>query len=89
MSLGVAPIRIEYLIPAASEFTHRCVTTLERIGDEASNTTKHDEAIAAYSAALLLGPSAPNSLLIKWASRMLIHGSAHEASSAAAKVCSQ
>ena len=71
-----------------SEFTHRCVTTLERIGDEASNIKNHDEAVAAYSTALLLSPSSPNNVLIKWASRMLVRGSAHEALSAAAKVCS-
>ena len=56
--------RIEYFIPAISEFTHRCVTTLERIGDEASDIKNHDEAVAVYSTALLLGPSAPNALLI-------------------------
>ena len=77
-----------YLIPAASEFTHRCVTTLERIGDEASNINKHDEAVAAYSTALLLIPPAPNTVLIKWASRMLVRGSAHEVLNAAAKVYS-
>ena len=71
-----------------SEVTHRCVTTLERIGDEASNIEKHDEAVAAYSTALLLGPSDPNNVLIKWARRMLVRGSAHEALSAAVKVCS-
>ena len=71
-----------------SEFTHRCITTLERIGDEASNLKKHDAAVAAYSTALLLGPTTPNTVLMKWASRMLIRGSAHEALSAAAKVCS-
>ena len=62
--------------------------TLERIGDEASNIKKHEEAVAAYSTALLLGPSALNNVLIKWASRMLVRGSAHEALSAAVKVCS-
>jgi hypothetical protein len=72
----------------SSEFTHRCTTKLESIGDEASNNKKHDEAVAAYSTALLLGPSAPDTLLIKWASRMLVRGSAHDALSAAAKVCS-
>jgi phosphate uptake regulator len=78
---------MEYLIPAASEFTHRCVTTLERIGDEALNITKHDEAVADYSTVLLLGPSAPNTVLIKWVSRMLIRDSTNEALSAAVKVC--
>ena len=71
-----------------SEFTHRCVTTLERIRDEASNIKNHDEAVAAYSSALLLDPSAPNTVLIKWASRMLVRVSVYEALSATAKVCS-
>ena len=62
--------------------------TLERIGDEASNIMNHDEAVAAYSTALLLSSSDPNNVLIKWASRMLVRGSAHEALSAAVKVCS-
>ena len=71
-----------------SEFTHRCVTALEGIGDEASNINAHDEAVATYSTALLLGPSSPNTVLIKWARRMLIRGSAHEVLSTAAKACS-
>ena len=62
--------------------------TLERIGDEASNIQNHDEAVVAYSTSLLLGPSDPNNVLIKWASRMLVRGSAHEALSTAVKVCS-
>ena len=61
---------------------------LERIGDEASNIQKHDEAVAAYSTSLLLGPSDPNNVLIKWARRMLVRGSAHDVLSAAVKVCS-
>ena len=61
--------------------------TLEGIGDEASDTKEDDEAVAAYSTALLLGPSDPNAVLSKWASRMLIRGSALEALSDAAKVC--
>ena len=69
------------------EFTHRFVTSLERIGDEASNIKNDDEAVAAYSTALLLGPSDPNTVLIKWANRMVNRGSAHEALSAAVKVC--
>ena len=81
-------IRIEYLIVAASEFTHRCVTTLEWVGDEASNIKKDDKAVAAYSTALLLGPSSPDTVLTKWASRMLTRGSAHEALCSATKVCS-
>ena len=49
---------------------------------------KPDEAVAAYSTALSLGPSAPNAVLVKWASKVLIRGSAHEALGAVAKVCS-
>lgn len=60
---------------------------LEIIGDEASNVKRHDEAITAYSAALSLSPLTPNAVLTKWASTILIHGSAEEALGAAAKVC--
>ncbi|KAI9571574.1 hypothetical protein HD554DRAFT_2168842 [Boletus coccyginus] len=68
-----------------AEFTHRCIAALERVGDEASTTGKLDEAIAAYSIVLLLGPSIPNAVLAKWAEMMLSRGSADEASSAATK----
>ena len=61
---------------------------LERVGDETSNAGKRDEAIAAYSTALSLGPTIPNTIMIKWAKMILKHGSAHEALSAATKVCS-
>ncbi|KAI9571793.1 hypothetical protein HD554DRAFT_1824610 [Boletus coccyginus] len=67
------------------EFTHRCVTTLERLGDEASNAGKQDEAVAAYSTALLLGPLTPNTALMKWAGVMLSRGSADEGLRAAVK----
>ena len=56
-------------------------------GDEASSTENHDEALAAYFTALLLNPPTPNALLIKWASMVLIRGSANEALTAATKVC--
>ncbi|KAF8557095.1 hypothetical protein OG21DRAFT_1495015, partial [Imleria badia] len=68
-----------------AEFMHRCVMMLERVGDEESNTDKRDEALAAYSAALLLNPSNPKSVLTKWARMVLIGGSTDEALSAAAK----
>lgn len=71
-----------------SEFTQRCITTLERIGDEASNAEKRAEAVAAYSAALSLSHSTPDAVLIKWARMMLNGGSAREVLSAATKVCS-
>jgi len=71
-----------------SEFTHRCITMLERVGDEASNADKRDEAVAAYSTALSLGPTIPNAIMFKWVNMALKRGSALEASSAATKVCS-
>jgi len=74
--------------PLPSQFTHRCVTMLERAGDEASNARKEDEAVAAYCTALSLGPTNPNTIMIKWADMILKHGSALEASGAATKVCS-
>jgi len=61
---------------------------LERVGDEASNTGKRDEAVASYSTALSLGPAVPNTMVIKWANLILKRGSADEASGAASKVCS-
>jgi len=66
----------------------QCIASLERVGDEASNSGRRDEAVAAYSAALSLGPSVPNAVLTKWASIMLIRGSVNEVSLAATKVCS-
>ena len=66
----------------------RCIAALERVGDEASHTGKPDEAVVAYSTALSLSSTTPNTVLMKWVSIMLIHGSADEASSAATKVCS-
>jgi len=62
---------------------------LGRSGDEASNAGRRDEAVVAYSTALLLGPTTPNAVLMKWASIMLFRGSAEEALSVATKVCSQ
>jgi len=75
--------------PLLSEFTPRCITALERVGDGASNAVNRDEAVAAYSTVLLLSPTTTNAVLTKWASIMLSRGSADEASSAAAKVCSR
>lgn len=71
-----------------SEFTTRCVRTLERIGDEASSAGKQNRALAAYSSALSLSPSIPNAVLTKWTNTFLIGGSADEALSMAAKVAS-
>lgn len=68
------------------EFTHRRATKFLKNGDEAFNIQKYDEAISAYGTVLSLDPPTPNSILIKWASMTLIHGSASEALSAAAKV---
>ncbi|KAI9455056.1 hypothetical protein HD554DRAFT_2036671 [Boletus coccyginus] len=66
-------------------FTHRCIMARERDGDEASNAGKQDEAVTSYSTALSLGPTTPDAIMMKWASIMLIHGSADEASTVAAK----
>lgn len=68
------------------EFAHRCITSLEGTGDEASNLGQRDQALAAYSIALSLRPSNPDPLLVKWASIMLTCGSVNEALGAAAEV---
>ncbi|KAF8550639.1 hypothetical protein OG21DRAFT_1487620 [Imleria badia] len=75
----------KFIFDWLAEFTHKCVATLERVGNEVSNTKKRDEAVATYSTALLLGPSNPKPVLMKWARMMMLGGSAHEALSAAAK----
>ena len=69
-----------------SDLTSRCASTLEVNGDEASKVEQYDEALAAYSTALSLSPSISRALLIKWATLVLIRGSANEALDAAAKV---
>lgn len=83
---SLSRITIEYQF-VSPEFTHRCVSALERIGNEALDIQKHDEAIAAYSTALSLSHSTSNTVLIKWARAMLIRGSGSKALGAAAKVC--
>ncbi|KAF8555338.1 hypothetical protein OG21DRAFT_922733 [Imleria badia] len=63
----------------STDFTHRCISTLELTGDEASNVEKYEEALTAYATALSLSPSTPNAVLIKWARIILIHGTVNEA----------
>ncbi|KAI9455532.1 hypothetical protein HD554DRAFT_271221 [Boletus coccyginus] len=67
------------------EDLNEAITMLEMVGDDASNAGKQDEAVAAYSAALSLGPTVPNAVLIKWANAILKRGSALEVLSAATK----
>ncbi|KAI9459521.1 hypothetical protein HD554DRAFT_2330921 [Boletus coccyginus] len=68
-----------------TDFTHRCVTALERVGDEASNARKPDEAVGAYSTALSLDPTVPNAIMTKWANVILKRSSALEVLSATTK----
>ncbi|KAN0091537.1 hypothetical protein V8E55_005103, partial [Tylopilus felleus] len=70
-----------------AEFAHRCITALERLGDDASNVGKRDEALAAYFTALSLASSTPNTVVLtKWVRMMLIRRSGKETLSAASKV---
>ncbi|KAI9571086.1 WD40-repeat-containing domain protein [Boletus coccyginus] len=75
----------KFIIDWVAEFTQRCIAALESVGDEALNADKRDEAIAAYSTALSLGPTVPNAVTCKWANMILKRGSALEALSAANK----
>ncbi|KAN0091542.1 hypothetical protein V8E55_005108 [Tylopilus felleus] len=69
-----------------AEFTHRCITALERLGDDASNVGKRDEALAAYFTALSFTSSTPNTVVLtKWVRMMLIRRSGKETLSAASK----
>ena len=79
----------ESLIFLSSEITHKCVSKLEVHGDETSHAMKHDEAVAAYSAALSLTFQVSDTVLNEWARIILIRRSASEALGAAAKVCFQ
>ncbi|KAF8548112.1 hypothetical protein OG21DRAFT_1607087 [Imleria badia] len=47
------------------DFRHRCSRKVEDLGDAATNTCRHDEAISRYSAALTLDPTIPQDLLVK------------------------
>ncbi|KIO02162.1 hypothetical protein M404DRAFT_960973 [Pisolithus tinctorius Marx 270] len=48
-----------------ADFTQKCAVTLEHVGDSAFGSSKHDDAIAQYTAALSLSPASPTSLFIK------------------------
>ncbi|KAF8134386.1 hypothetical protein EV363DRAFT_1257443 [Boletus edulis] len=73
------------IIDWIAEFMRQCIATLQRVGDEASNIEKWDEAAVAYSTALSLSPSIPDMVLMKWATLKLISGPVHEALNVAAK----
>ncbi|KAI9574684.1 hypothetical protein HD554DRAFT_79908 [Boletus coccyginus] len=47
------------------DFRGRCVEKLERLGDTASSSKMHDEAIGYYSSALSLDPTNANDILLK------------------------
>jgi len=47
------------------DFRVRCVDKLEKLGDTASNSKIHDEAIGYYSSALSLDPTNANDILLK------------------------
>ncbi|KAI6038673.1 hypothetical protein EDC04DRAFT_1931148 [Pisolithus marmoratus] len=47
------------------DFSKKCATTLERVGDEAFKSVKHDDAVTQYSTALSLNPPNRADLLIK------------------------
>ncbi|KAI6004545.1 hypothetical protein F5J12DRAFT_913670 [Pisolithus orientalis] len=48
-----------------ADFTKKCAVMLEHAGDDVFGSSKYDEAIAQYSAALSLRPQSPACLLIK------------------------
>ncbi|KAG9311908.1 hypothetical protein JVU11DRAFT_8169 [Chiua virens] len=63
------------IVNIITDFAHRYITTLEGKGNEAAITNNHDDALAAYTAALSLSPSTLTKLLSKWANIVLLHGS--------------
>jgi hypothetical protein len=62
----------EHAQSLSSEFTDKCLSKLRKMGDEASSTWKHDEALSAYSTILLLSPSPPEGVLTGWARIALV-----------------
>ncbi|KIK18427.1 hypothetical protein PISMIDRAFT_190214 [Pisolithus microcarpus 441] len=48
-----------------TDFTQKCASRLERAGDEALGSEKHDDAITQYSTALSLNPPSPAGLFVK------------------------
>lgn len=87
--IGEFPCRTleERARPLLSEFTSRCVSKLESIGDKAFDAEKHDQAATAYSMVLSLNHSTQSPILPKWARAMLTRGSVNEALSAGEKAC--
>jgi hypothetical protein len=55
-----------YIQSLPPEFTHRCMSRLQEIGDEASSSKKYDKALSAYSTVLSLTPSHPEGVLTGW-----------------------
>ncbi|KAI5980416.1 hypothetical protein EDC04DRAFT_2618677 [Pisolithus marmoratus] len=49
-----------------ADFTKKCATRLEDVGDEVPRSVEHDNGLPQYSTALSLGPPSPAGLLIKW-----------------------
>lgn len=53
------------ILSSSSEFTGRCVAAFESMGDAATHSHAHDEAIEQYSVALSLNPPAAQGLYLK------------------------
>ncbi|KIK14068.1 hypothetical protein PISMIDRAFT_17551 [Pisolithus microcarpus 441] len=57
-----------------ADFIQKCIMMLGRVGDEASSSSKHDDAITQYSAALSFCPPSPADLLIKQSTAQAARG---------------
>ena len=55
-----------------SDFRGRCVEKLEKLGDTAKDSKKHDEAVGYYSNALSLDPIHVNAILLKHSNEVWI-----------------
>ena len=53
------------ILGSPSDFRRRCVEKLEKLGDTAKDSERHDEAIGYYSNALSLDPTNLNEILLK------------------------
>ena len=69
-------------------FTQQCLKSLESLGDSALATQNYSEAITHYSAALTMGPTAREGILVKRSNAHAAAGAWNDALNDADEVCS-
>ncbi|KAI5982354.1 hypothetical protein EDC04DRAFT_1833915 [Pisolithus marmoratus] len=57
-----------------ADFTKKCATTLEHVGDEAFGSAQHGDGLLQYPSALSFSPSSPAGQFIKWSTARAAKG---------------